>query len=146
MATMDFCFDLNQIFPSELVEVGSDLLPTDGLPRDSPLLANRQLGLAQQRVIEIIDCMGEGSAVAQDLKAPITTGTRVRNHPEHSVYLLLDLSAGRRGSVVGMLKVGKKNLFLLDRGGEQNEVYPPCILDFYVHESRQRSGIRDDNI
>ena len=22
----------------------------------------------------------------------------------------------------------------------QNEVYPMCVLDFYVHESRQRSG------
>ena len=24
--------------------------------------------------------------------------------------------------------------------GGQNEVYPLCVLDFYVHESRQRSG------
>jgi alpha-tubulin N-acetyltransferase 1 len=36
--------------------------------------------------------------------------------------------------------MGKKNLFLLDRNGEQNQVYPMCVLDFYVHESRQRSG------
>ena len=36
--------------------------------------------------------------------------------------------------------VGKKNLFLLDGNGGQNEVYPLCVLDFYVHESRQRSG------
>ena len=36
--------------------------------------------------------------------------------------------------------VGKKNLFLLDANGGQNEVYPLCVLDFYVHESRQRSG------
>jgi alpha-tubulin N-acetyltransferase 1 len=39
-----------------------------------------------------------------------------------------------------MLKVGKKNLFLIDGHGSQNEVYPLCVLDFYVHESRQRSG------
>ena len=41
---------------------------------------------------------------------------------------------------MGLLKMGKKNLFLLDRKGDQNEVYPMCVLDFYVHESRQRSG------
>ncbi len=37
-------------------------------------------------------------------------------------------------------QVGRKNLFLLDRRGEQNETYAQCILDFYVHERRQRSG------
>ena len=86
--------------------------------------------------------MGELSAIAQDLKVPITSGEKVRNHSgDHSVYLLLDRDAnGGLGSVVGLLKVGRKNLFLLDRNGDQNEVCPTCILDFYVHESRQRSG------
>ena len=36
--------------------------------------------------------------------------------------------------------MGKKNLFLLDRSGSQNETLATCVLDFYVHESRQRSG------
>ena len=39
-----------------------------------------------------------------------------------------------------VFQVGKKNLFLLDRGGKQHEVTSNCILDFYVHESRQRTG------
>ena len=26
------------------------------------------------------------------------------------------------------------------RNVDQNQVYPMCVLDFYVHESRQRSG------
>ena len=91
---------------------------------------------------------------------------KVRNHPEHTVFLLVEGNA-----VVGLLKVGKKNLFMVDQRGEQgrsmcfyftynstliglcffhyflnkrcvlqNEVYPLCVLDFYVHESRQRSG------
>ena len=33
-----------------------------------------------------------------------------------------------------------QNLFLLDNKGSQRETYPMCVLDFYVHESRQRSG------
>jgi len=54
---------------------------------------------------------------------------------------LLDRFSNKgRGCVVGLLKVGRKNLFLLDRSGVQNEVYPMCVLDFYIHESRQRSG------
>ena len=28
----------------------------------------------------------------------------------------------------------------MDRSGEQNETFATCVLDFYVHESRQRSG------
>jgi len=58
-------------------------------------------------------------------------------HSEHTVYILLDRESN---SVVGLLKVGKKNLFLIDGQGSQNEVYPLCVLDFYVQESRQRSG------
>ena len=44
------------------------------------------------------------------------------------------------GSVIGFIKVGKKRLFLLDHYGNQNELYPLCVLDFYVHESQQRKG------
>jgi hypothetical protein len=40
--------------------------------------------------------------------------------------------------VVGLLKIGKKKLFLFDDGGIQHELNPLCILDFYIHETRQR--------
>lgn len=40
-----------------------------------------------------------------------------------------------------MLKTGKKGLYIFDRDGQHYQVSPPCILDFYVHESRQRSGL-----
>jgi alpha-tubulin N-acetyltransferase 1 len=45
-----------------------------------------------------------------------------------------------KGSVVGLLKVGRKKLFLLDELGKPNEMMPQCVLDFYVTERRQRSG------
>ena len=72
---------------------------------------------------------------------------------------------GGKGSVVGLLKVGHKKLFLLDevikhliiiylkcvfmkcfqvwsptQVGKPNELVPLCVLDFYVAERRQRSG------
>lgn len=63
------------------------------------------------------------------------------------------------GVVLGILKVGRRRLFLnvsrlqelcargtrpllslQDGTGVQHEVEPLSVLDFYVHESRQRSG------
>lgn len=44
------------------------------------------------------------------------------------------------GAVLGMLKVGPKKLFVFDQHGNQHEVEPLCVLDFYVHESCQRQG------
>ena len=64
--------------------------------------------------------MGAASAKAQGLKGPITSGDKLRMQSEHIVYLLVDRESNAgRGSVVGLLKMGKKNLFLLDRQGEQ---------------------------
>lgn len=40
-----------------------------------------------------------------------------------------------------MLKVGRKGLYLFDNDGRYYQVTPPCVLDFYVHESRQRKGL-----
>lgn len=40
-----------------------------------------------------------------------------------------------------MLKTGKKGLYIFDRNGEHHQVSPPCVLDFYIHESRQRTGL-----
>lgn len=43
--------------------------------------------------------------------------------------------------VEGLLKVGPKHLFYRDFSGKCKEMYPLCVLDFYVHESCQRKGI-----
>ncbi len=44
------------------------------------------------------------------------------------------------GSVIGLLKVGEKHLYVYDSHGQVHERTPLCLLDFYVHESKQRSG------
>ena len=44
------------------------------------------------------------------------------------------------GAVVGILKIGNKRLFVYNHQGTVQELEPICVLDFYVHESRQRMG------
>jgi len=39
-----------------------------------------------------------------------------------------------------LIRTGKKRLFLSDVFGNQHECLPLCVLDFYIHESKQRSG------
>lgn len=41
---------------------------------------------------------------------------------------------------MGILKVGKRNLFISNDKGQIKEIKPLCVLDFYVHESVQRGG------
>ena len=89
----------------------------------------------------VLDVMGEASAQAQSLKNPITSGAKMMAAEGHTVYMLVDRAgAGGHGAVVGMLKVGRKKLFLLDHAGKPNEMTPMCVLDFYVTETRQRTG------
>lgn len=45
------------------------------------------------------------------------------------------------GSVVGLLKTGSKSLYMFDENGYHYHLKPRCILDFYIHESRQRKGL-----
>merc|ERR1719350_2538764 len=85
--------------------------------------------------------MGEASARAQGLKNPITSGAKFRTAEDQTAYILVDRFGNNGlGSVVGLLKVGRKKLFLLDEVGKHNEMIPQCVLDFYVVENRQRSG------
>ncbi len=43
-------------------------------------------------------------------------------------------------SVISLLKVGVKKLFIRNEIGAIKEISPLCVLDFYVHESVQRGG------
>lgn len=43
-------------------------------------------------------------------------------------------------AVVGFLKMGWKKLFLYDKQASRSEARVYCLLDFYIHESRQRKG------
>lgn len=45
------------------------------------------------------------------------------------------------GLVVGLLKIGRKSLYVFDKLGETRHVNAPSVLDFYIHESRQRGGL-----
>jgi alpha-tubulin N-acetyltransferase 1 len=42
---------------------------------------------------------------------------------------------------LGFIKVGPVGLYLYDEAGAVQRLEPLCVLDFYVHESRQRGGI-----
>lgn len=43
--------------------------------------------------------------------------------------------------MTGLLKVGTKNLYVFDQNGDTKMVPAECVLDFYIHESRQRAGL-----
>lgn len=46
----------------------------------------------------------------------------------------------KHGVVIGLLKMGHKNLYLFDKAGMSIQKNTLCVLDFYVHESMQRMG------
>ncbi|KJH41544.1 hypothetical protein DICVIV_12479 [Dictyocaulus viviparus] len=80
---------------------------------------------------------------AQGLKRVLTTYEKVLNHPEEQViYLMWHRHPTKSSSsiVVGMLKIGRKHLYLLDENQKKYEEEPLCILDFYIHNSVQRKG------
>lgn len=52
---------------------------------------------------------------------------------------LFFLSSGK-GSLVGLLKVGRKRLFVYDLQGNQHELMPLCLLDFFIYTTEQRKG------
>lgn len=131
---VEFNFNINSLFPEEINLIRNDLIPV-GYQGDS------NHALLRQKVSTVLDVLGEASARAQGLKTAITSGARLRQTEGQTVYLLLDRQAAAgAGAVLGMLKVGRKKLFLLDHSGKPNELSPMCVLDFYVVESRQRTG------
>lgn len=82
-----------------------------------------------------MDTMGRASAEAQSLHSIITSAEKLRTS-DNKLYMFCDFVSNR---VVGLLKIGKKKLFLFDDAGTQHELNSAlCILDFYIHETRQR--------
>lgn len=122
------------------MEVGADpnsFLVLDSLGiavEDSSLYttSRRQLHPHLRRVI---DGLGELSAKAQSLGAVITTGSKFLAQSDNKLYFK---TIGHR--VVGFLKTGYRNLFYTSSFGRIVEMRPLCVLDFYIHESVQRSG------
>ncbi|KZC12095.1 PREDICTED: alpha-tubulin N-acetyltransferase-like isoform X2 [Dufourea novaeangliae] len=132
---MEFKFNVNKLLPKKINKVTHTLIPED-FKGD-----RRELNECQRQLSRVLDDMGEASARAQGLNKSITSGIKLRD-TDHVVYLLVDNEANNGlGSVVGLLKTGSKNLFMFDETGAHYQLKPRCILDFYVHESRQRMGL-----
>jgi len=73
--------------------------------------------------------MGVASAKAQRLPQTITSSQKFFNS-DNRLYIK---AAGNK--VYGILRVGKRNLFIRNEIGAIKEIKPLCVLDFYVHES-----------
>ncbi|GAQ79718.1 alpha-tubulin N-acetyltransferase [Klebsormidium nitens] len=88
----------------------------------------------------ILDALGRSSAIAQGLRAIITTYEKMLG-ADHRVYIAT-AGYGNRVQVKGFLKVGSKTLFVTSEGSPQlREIRPLSVLDFYVHETCQRTGV-----
>ncbi|CEM38491.1 unnamed protein product [Vitrella brassicaformis CCMP3155] len=88
----------------------------------------------QDHVRSVVDRLGEASARAQGLKVPITSYVKMLS-TDTRMYCKVEANRA-----LGFIKVGRKKLFIRDPLGNMREMEPLCVLDFYVHESCQRSG------
>ncbi|EDV46770.2 uncharacterized protein Dere_GG18016 [Drosophila erecta] len=141
---VEFAFDIKQLFPQPIIRVQAHSLRptvTQLRHRPHPFIANPQRGhstMPSCQLSQILDVMGKLSADAQGLRQPVTTADKLAS--DQVVYLMADDAAGY-WAITGLLKVGTKDLFLFDQEGCcRRAKQTPAILDFYVHESRQRCG------
>ena len=116
-------------FPARRVLGGGSITRIDG----NTIESNR--GKYSKELRELITAMGNASAAAQGLGSVITTASKM----EASDHVLYIASDDRR--VLGFIKVGFKKLFISGKMGNLTEMFPLCVLDFYVHEDCQRQGI-----
>ncbi|XP_043660060.1 alpha-tubulin N-acetyltransferase 2 [Drosophila teissieri] len=141
---VDFAFDIKHLFPQPIIRVQPHSLrpKVTQLPNQRHSFAGnpqwRHSTMPSCQLSQILDVMGKLSADAQGLRQPVTTADKLA--ADQVVYLMADEAAGH-WAITGLLKVGTKDLFLFDPEGccrRANQT--PAILDFYVHESRQRCG------
>lgn len=132
---MEWNMSVNEMLTQEITKVDSSLIPP-GFQGDA-----RTIRIVQNSLSKLIDAIGEKSSAAQGLSKVLTTAEKMQNSEFQLIYLLKDANAnGGKGEVIGMLKIGKKHLFLFDENDKVCEVEPICILDFFVIQNRQRSG------
>ncbi|GAB6021946.1 Alpha-tubulin N-acetyltransferase 1 [Chamberlinius hualienensis] len=134
---MEFDFNISSLFDSEIIKFNFHCLGGD-----DGKLNRRSLSPNQRDVIErisvVINRMGEASAKAQGLHHTITTYNKLLEC-DQTLYLVKD-DINNKCVVVGILKVGRKKLFLQDSEEKLHEMDPLCVLDFYIHENYQRKG------
>eukprot|EP01112_Ceratiomyxa_fruticulosa_P011117 TRINITY_DN2992_c0_g1_i3.p1 TRINITY_DN2992_c0_g1~~TRINITY_DN2992_c0_g1_i3.p1 ORF type:complete len:692 (+),score=131.29 TRINITY_DN2992_c0_g1_i3:210-2285(+) len=102
--------------------------------RNSVLSLEKKHSLAFQYLVDIIDKMGNASGKAQGLPQNVTSYHKLLAS-DHKLYIFRE-----NNTCIGILKVGPKKLFIRTELGTHKEILPLCVLDFYVHESCQRSG------
>ena len=124
-----------------------------------------------------IDQLGVASGVAQFLKGPITSISKLIEAPEQTLItvsntdrscfitliaylfppcrpsidlfmpvtcltsIIISADGDRIAPIVGYLKYGTRNLYFYYKNGEVEERMTLCLLDFYVSEELQRSGV-----
>ena len=93
----------------------------------------------RERLRIVVDNAGRRSAHAQDLNQPITSLTKLA-HSDHVLHVCAERITPRKTVVVGIIKTGRKKLFIYNDSPVLQEIEPVCVLDFYVHESFQRKG------
>ncbi|KAJ9448602.1 Alpha-tubulin N-acetyltransferase [Diplonema papillatum] len=116
----------------KILQVGSKTVHVSRWDAGAVAQARRTPGGAS--VCDLIDAMGTRSAKAQGLPRAITSASLL-SASDHALYLI-----GDSGAVYGLLKVGVKKLFIRSVTGYE-EMTPLCVLDFYVCESHQRTGV-----
>ncbi|KAK6113983.1 Touch receptor neuron protein Mec-17 family protein [Brugia pahangi] len=104
----------------------------------------RQLNPRKCWIVEkTINNMGALSIAAQGLKRVLTTYDKIINSDDGQVlYLLWRKNPNNKNAsvIIGLLKIGYKNLYLTDESMQTFQVSPLCVLDFYVHDTLQRQG------
>lgn len=73
---------------------------------------------------------------AQDLKHPLTTYSRFDTSKDCKIYVKAEAH-----TVYGFLRIEYKKLMYVDKQGNSKEGRFICLVDFYVPESLQRSGV-----
>lgn len=131
---MEFHFNINNLLVDTITKLDCNVTPAR---RNAEGYGKNEL---RTQLLAVIDKMGEASSKAQGLYTTITTGRKLQLS-DHILYVMKDPSGnGGRGTVIGILKIGHKKLFVYSNHGAVHEMEPLCVLDFYVHESRQRMG------
>lgn len=127
---MDGSVDYNQLFPERITVVDHTLFAE---------ISSQKPGLLAH-IGTIIDELGKASAEARKLRVPLTSTSKLKSQ-KYQIYLLKEgENCGSHGSVLGMLKVGNKKLFLRDKQGVYIEAEPLCVFDFFIVEKFQRCG------
>ncbi|CAF2130163.1 unnamed protein product [Rotaria magnacalcarata] len=129
---MEFPFDINSILPYPITIFNGDYR-----------ILNKGQAIrifTSEKLNTVIDAIGIASFKAQGLFGAVTTARKFRVSDQR-LYIIKETNHNNKsGVVIGILKVGAKHLYVYDTNSKVHERTPLCVLDFYVHESKQRLG------